>query len=64
MIPIELIFCWEDGTWTTEVHQVPEYSVELGEVEGWARRELLSCSQYRKAVYVGLYCIEPEGPEG
>lgn len=59
---IEFLAAWEDGTWTTELVDVPD-SLDRNSYEElrlWAERELAGQCQYRRVVLFAVYHINPE----
>ena len=72
MVKIEFIEALEDGTWITEVIDVPfkvtkglDFTSPLWDsaIIAWCHDYLYTLSQYRKVVYWGIYNSEPEQME-
>lgn len=71
---VEYLRAWEDGTWDTQIVDVPEAELikrtEAGDddqtLQAWAREHLMPQCQYRRVVLFAVYCTEPEevGPVG
>lgn len=56
---VELIVCWEHGTWETKLISVPE-KLEGEELRKFAQSKFFeTLDKYEVAVYVGIYNDNP-----
>ena len=62
MNKIEIIFCWGDGTWTTEILDIPDRipRSDLDHVDAWITEEVYPRDRYRNTVYIGVFNYKPE----
>lgn len=76
---VEFLRAWEDGTWDTQIVEVPEAELldrrsNAGDddwtLQSWARTHLGDQAQYRRVVCWALYAVYDtcdecgQGPEG
>lgn len=74
---VEFLRAWEDGTWDTEVIEVPSITCDVDNgvdfddevtvtdnLICWANKILLPQEKYRKLALLAVYSTEPEEKDG